>query len=399
MTSGTPMRSGTAKDGVSVFLVAGEESGDRLGAALMQALKRRTGDRIAFAGVGGRAMAAEGLASPFPIDELSLIGIVAIPARLPKILRRIRETTEQVIAGRPDVLVIIDSPDFTHRVARRVRAALPDLPIVDYVSPSVWAWRPGRARTMRAYVDHVAALLPFEPAEHARLGGPPCTYVGHPLIEQIADLRPNDDEARRRADKPPVVLLLPGSRAGEIRRLLPTFAQALELAADRTGPIEVVLPTVPHLLDSIREATATWRVQPRIVTDIADKRAAFRIARAALAKSGTVTLELALAGVPAVTAYKVSALEAWIVRRWVRVPSYILANLVLGENVLPELMQEDSTPERLSDALVPLLGDTPERQRQVDAFRRLDAIMQIGAMAPADRAAEIVLTAARRGRS
>src|ERR1700682_5930766 len=181
------MRSLQARDqDLSIVLVAGEESGDQLGAPLMRALKVRTGGRVRFAGVGGREMAAEGLVSPFPIEELAIIGFATILQRLPLILRRIRDTAALVVATRPDALVIIDSPDFTHRVARRVRAMAPSIPILDYVSPSVWAWRPGRARAMHGYVDHVLAILPCEPRVHQRLGGPPCTYVGHPLLERLA---------------------------------------------------------------------------------------------------------------------------------------------------------------------------------------------------------------------
>ena len=383
------------RPGLSIHLVAAAESGDLLGAALMRALRRQAG-ALHLAGLGGRAMAAEGLASPFAIDELSLIGIAAIPRRLPVILRRIRETAAAVVSARPDLLVIIDSPDFTHRVARRVRAADPSIAIVDYVSPSVWAWRPSRARVMRRYVDHVLAILPFEPEVHARLGGPPCTYVGHPLSERTGDLRPNEQERNRRLAGPPVVLVLPGSRTSELNRLLNIFARAIDLTAERVGPLELVLPTLPHLADRVRAATAAWPNRPRVVIDPEEKNAAFRVARAALAKSGTVTLELAIAGVPMVTAYRISAFEAFIARRVIHVPSVILANLVLGENVVPEFLQEACTPERLAEALVPLIEDTPARRRQVDAFARLDRIMQIGTLIPSTRAAEMVLALAER---
>src|SRR5215467_5069132 len=212
MTSG----SGRRPDGaLSVFIVAGEESGDRLGGALMQALSRRFDGPITFEGVGGRDMSAQGLRSLFPIEDIAIMGFIAIPLRLADILRRIRETVAAGVATQPDVLVIIDSPDFSHRVARRVRAAAPPIPIVDYVSPTVWAWRPGRARAMRAYVDHVLALLPFEPAAYEELHGPPCSYVGHPLTEQLAQLRPDAAEQKRRDEKPPVLLVLPGSRRSE----------------------------------------------------------------------------------------------------------------------------------------------------------------------------------------
>jgi lipid-A-disaccharide synthase len=359
----------------------------------MRALRRQDAS-VTFAGLGGDAMAAEGIAPLFPIHDLSIVGLAAIPRRLPMIFLRIRQTVEAVLADKPDVLVIIDSPDFTHRVARRVRKADPKIPIVDYVSPSVWAWRPGRARAMRRYVDHVLALLPFEPDAHARLGGPPCTYVGHPLAEQAATLRPDAAEAQRRASDPPVLLVLPGSRRSEVARLLQVFADAVTLLAQRRGPLEIVIPTVSHLAPLLEESAALWPSPPKIVIDPDQKRAAFRVARAALAKSGTVTLELAVAGVPTVAAYKVSNVEAAIARRVIQVPTVILANLVLGENVVPEYLQQDCTAESLADSLAPLLGETPERKRQLDAFARLDTVMEIGASDPASRAAAIVLSVA-----
>lgn len=385
---------------LSVYLVAAEESGDALGAALVRGLRGNASGALTFAGVGGRAMAAEGIISPFPIDDLAIMGFSAIPARLPTILRRIRETADAVVAARPNVLVIIDSPDFTHRVARRVRAAAPSIPIIDYVSPSVWAWRPGRARAMRGYIDCVLAILPFEPAALLRLGGPPCVYVGHPLIERVAELRPDASEAARRHADPPLVLALPGSRSGEIGRLLSVFGDAIALVSDRVGPIELVLPTLPHLAASIDAGVGKWKVRPRIVTDQAAKHAAFRRARVALAASGTVTLELALAGVPTVAAYRVTLIEEMILRAarlGQRLTSVILANLVLEENVVPEFLQQDCEATRIADALAPLVSDTPERRQQTEAFARLDRIMVIGT-APSAKAAAIVRDAALRGR-
>ena len=385
---------------LSIYLVAAEESGDALGAALVRALRRDTGGALVLAGVGGRAMAAEGVVSPFPTDDLAIVGVSAIPARLRLILRRIRETADAVIAARPDALVIIDSPDFTHRVARRVRARAPSIPIVDYVSPTVWAWRSGRARAMRAYVDCVLAILPFEPAAHQRLGGPPCVYVGHPLIERLSDLRPNPREAERRRSSPPLVLVLPGSRSSEIRLLLAVFGEAIANLHARVGAVELVLPTMPHLAARVAAGVANWAVKPRIVTEPAEKWAAFRNARAALAASGTVTLELALASVPTVAAYRLTLVEeiiARVARIKQRLASIILANLVLGENIVPELLQHDCTPERLAAALAPLLSDTPEWRRQIGAFARLDSIMALDTL-PSARAAALVLEAARSGR-
>ena len=250
-----------------VFIVATEASGDNLGAGLMAELRRRLGERVAFSGLGGRAMAAQGLASLFPIDELSIIGVVAIARDALSLLRRIRETADAVVAQNPDVLVIVDGPEFTHRVARRVRKAAPHIPIVDYVSPTVWAWRPGRARAMRGYIDHVMAVLPFEPEALRRLGGPPTTYVGHPLIEQIGRLRPDAAEEARRAASPPLLVVLPGSRRGELRRLMPVFGETLDLVSRRCGPLEIVVPTLPHLRPMVEEMAAAWTVPFRIVDD------------------------------------------------------------------------------------------------------------------------------------
>jgi lipid-A-disaccharide synthase len=378
-----------------IFLIATEESGDRLGAGLMKVLRQRLGDAVRFEGIGGRAMAQEGLQSRFPIEQLSIIGLAAVVKQLPMLLRRIRETAEAVIEASPDILVIIDSPDFTHRVARQVRARDPSIPIVNYVSPTVWAWRPGRARAMLGYVDHVLALLPFEPEAYRRLRGPPCSYVGHPLLEQIGSLRPDAAEQQRRDQSPPVLLVLPGSRRSEIGHHMAVFGETLGLV---DVPFELILPTMPHLQEAVAAAVQDWPVRPKIVIGEQEKRAAFRVAHAAFVKSGTATLELALAGVPMVAAYRAGSIEAWIIRRAIRSSSVILANLVIGENVVPEFIQQDCTPQKLAPALREILSETPLRRRQVEAFAGLDAIMSTGDQSPSTRAADIVLATLRKAR-
>ena len=385
---------------LTLDLVAGEESGDALGGALMRALGQLHPGGIDFAGVGGHAMAGQGIKSLFSIEELAIIGAGGILRQLPRLVRNIRNTADAIVARRPDALIIIDSPEFTHRVARRVRKAAPAIPIIDYVSPTVWAWRPWRARAMRAYVDQVLAILPFEPAAHTRLGGPPCTFVGHPLAERIGVLRPNPEEARRRLADPPVILALPGSRRSEIRRLMAPFGAALGRVAEQVGRLELMLPTLPHLAAEVVAATAAWPVRPRVVIDPAEKEAAFRSARAALAASGTVTLELAFAGVPTIAAYRVPAWEGAVFRLLARrhIDTVILANLVLGEHAMPQFLQSDCTPDRLAAALVPLIADTPARRRQAEAFARIDAVMQVGAEAPSLRAARAILMLAAKGR-
>ena len=382
-----------------ICLIATEESGDRLGSALMKVLRERLGDAVEFVGVGGRTMAREGLDSLFPIEELSIVGFAAVVQQLPKILRLIRETADAVAAAAPDMLVIIDSPDFTHRVARRVRAKNPAIPIVDYVSPQLWAWRPGRARTMLGYVDHVLGLLPFEPEEYRKLRGPPCSYVGHPLIEQLASLRPNAEEQARRDGEPPVLLVLPGSRRSEIRHHLDVFGAALGRLHAQGRAFDLKLPTMPHLEATVRVGVAGWPVKPEIVVGEAEKRAVFRIARAALTKSGTVTLELAISGIPMVTAYRVGAIEAFILRRAIRVSSVILANLVIGRDVIPEFLQEDCTPEKLAQALSEVLTDSPLRRQQLAAFAEFDQIMSTGNKPPSVLAADIVLATMRTGQT
>jgi lipid-A-disaccharide synthase len=374
-----------------VALVAGEHSGDQLGFKLMRALKEARAGDIAFSGVGGDAMGAEGLTSLFPMSDVAVMGILPVLARLPTLLARIHETAQAIVAASPDVLVIIDSPDFTHRVARRVRAALPKLPIVDYVSPSVWAWRPGRARAMRAYVDCVLALLPFEPEAYRRLSGPRCVYVGHPLIERLDELRPNAGEARDRASAPPLIVALPGSRRSEVTRLMADFGGALARLRLSVGPVSVVLPTLPHIEGEVRALAARWPEPVTIVVGEKAKYSAFRAARASLAASGTATLELALAGVPMVGAYKVSLIEEQL-KYLIKVPSILLPNLILGERAIPEKLQKDCSPASLGAALGEIVRDGPPRSRQLEALSRLDLLMALpDGGAPSVHAAHAVL--------
>jgi lipid-A-disaccharide synthase len=381
-----------------IFMLAGEESGDQLGGALMRTLRDAAPEGIAYTGVGGARMAAAGLNSFYPMEDLTAIGITSVMAKLPTILRRLKETVAAVLADPPDVLVLIDAPDFTHRVAARVRAANPRIPIVKYVSPTVWVWREGRARAMRPYVDALLAVLPFEPEVHRRLGGPPTFYVGHPLLERLAELRPNPEEAARRRGAPPRVLVLPGSRRREIVRLGADFGAALgQVAGART--LDLVLPTLPHLQGLVEETVASWSVRPRVIVGEAEKYAAFRTARAALAASGTVTLELALAGIPHVAAYRVGWLEAQIGRRVLKGTTVILPNLVLGQNVVPEFLQEYCTVPALVSALGDVIVEGPARRRQEEAFARLDEIFGITGLSPSARAAEVVLRLARSGRT
>ncbi len=380
-----------------IFLVAGETSGDHLGADLMTALGRRHAGAIEFCGVGGPAMAAAGLTSLFPMSDIAVMGLWPVLERLPLILRRIRETADAAIAARPDLLVLIDSPDFCHRVAKRVKKARPDQKIVLYVSPTVWAWRPGRARKIAAFTDRLLALLPFEPAAHLILGGPPTVYVGHPFLGRLGEVRPlAPRRAPLGAGQRPVVVVLPGSRRSEVTRLMEPFGIALGRLVDAVGPVEVILPAVEHVRAEIEARLAGWPVQPTIVTGEAAKFAAFARADAALAASGTVTLELAFAGVPMVAAYRLDALGR-LMKRFIDVPaalreilpvrSALLPNLVVGEKAVPEFIDEDCRPEALADALAAILRDGPARAAQIAAFERFEARMREGLPAAAGAAA------------
>ena len=384
-----------------IFIVAGETSGDHLGADLMAALSRRFAGALDFTGVGGPTMTAAGLKSLFPMSDIAVMGLWPVLERLPRILRRIRETAAAAIAARPDVLVLIDSPDFCHRVAKRVKKALPDQKIALYVSPTVWAWRPGRARKIAAFTDRLLALLPFEPEAHRILGGPPTVYVGHPFLSRLAEVRPPMARtAPLDAGRRPVVVVLPGSRRSEVSRLMEPFGAALGRLLAAVGPIEVILPAVDHVRAEIEARLAEWPVAPTIVTGEAAKFAAFARADVALAASGTVTLELAFAGVPMVAAYRLDRLGR-LMKRFIDVPeplrdllpvrSALLPNLVVGEKAVPEFIDGDCTAENLATALAALLVESPERRRQLAAFDRFEMRMRDGlSVAPGEAAAEAV---------
>jgi lipid-A-disaccharide synthase len=332
----------------------------------------------------------------FPMEEVVLHGLAEVIVRAPRLFARIRQTAAAIVAADPDIVVLIDCPGFNLRVAKRVRRLNPAIPIVDYVSPTVWAYFPGRARRMAPSIDHLLAVLPFEPAVHRALGGPPTTYVGHPLIERLVELRPARGERKPlAAGERPVLLVLPGSRRSEINRLMDRFGETVARVTERFGPVEVVLPAVTHLAGEIRARAAAWPVKPTIVEGEAAARAAFRRAHAALAASGTVTLELALSGVPMVVAYRVDPLIRPF--KWMlRAPSIVLPNLIAGSNAVPEMLDGDARPEKLAAALIPLLTASPERARQLAAFQQVEAAMTLDSGTPSKRAADIVLGAMRR---
>ncbi len=377
---------------LKLAVVAGEVSGDLLGGDLVAALKRRYEGPVELVGVGGEALEAQGLHSLFDYSELSIMGFIQVIKQLPKLLARIRQTADAIIAAKPDVLLIIDSPDFTHRVAKRVRKALPTVPIVNYVCPSVWAWKEYRAQKMLAYVDHVLAVLPFEPEAMQRLGGPATTYVGHRLTVDANLLETRQQRALRSAvaaDAPMTVLLLPGSRGSEIRQLLPVFERATEELSRRNNAVRYLLPTVPKQEALVRSLLESWTVKPEILVGQHAKWQAFAQADAAMAASGTVILELGLASVPVVSTYKTEWLARFVMSR-IKVWSAALPNLIADYAVVPELINDVLRPGLLARYMERLSNDTRERAAMLAGYDLVWQRMQTEEP-PGDKAAAIIL--------
>jgi lipid-A-disaccharide synthase len=341
---------------------------------------------VDFAGIGGPLMQAEGLESLFPMEELSVMGIAEVLPKYLHLKRRIRQAAEAALASGADALVTIDSPDFCLRVARIVKAARPDMRVIHYVAPSVWAWRPGRAARMARVVDHVLALLPFEPP-YMTAAGMTCDFVGHPVVAEPLAL-PAEGQALR--GDGPLLLALPGSRRGEVTRLAPLFGQVIgRLQASHPG-LRVALPTVRGVAGLVAELTADWPVKPQIIQDADEKRAAFAAADVALAASGTVSLELAANGCPMVIAYDMHPLTLWLMRRAALIDTVTLVNLVSETRVVPEFIGPDAQPDRIAAALEAVLADpAPQRAAMALTMERLGK----GGEAPGLRAARSVLGA------
>lgn len=356
-----------------IAIVAGEESGDLLGADLAKALRSSQDGALELSGVGGQHLQAMGLRSLFDPSEIALMGFSAVVRRLPKLIARINQTARAIIKAQPDCLVIIDSPDFTHRVARKVRAAAPAIPIVNYVCPSVWAWRPGRAGRMTSYIDHVLTILPFEPDVLQELNGPAATFVGHRLVQ--------DDSIRRAAERQSVrkrpsagetrnLLVLPGSRSSEVSALLEDFGKTVTILASRGHQLNVLVPTVPHVAERVHRETADWLVKPQIIENFDRKWQAFGEADAALAASGTVLLELALAGVPAISTYRsdpLFRLAASMITTW----TGALPNLIADRVVIPEYYDRMIRPGLLARKLERLMIDGPDRAVQLEGYSEI----------------------------
>jgi len=393
---------GSGGEAPFIFIVAGEPSGDALGGSLIRALRKRTGGRVRVAGIGGESMAEQGFASLVPLSDLAVAGIAEVLPRAPLILRRVRETVQAIRQLRPDAVVTIDSSGFSWRIAHRLRRHGERLPLIHYVAPMVWAWRPGRARRMARWYDHLLTLLPFEPPYFEAVGLA-CSYVGHPVIESGAD---RGDAARFRAshgiaEDELVLTVLPGSRGGEVRRLLPVFGSALRQLDPMIDPFRVAVPTVETVADEVTAGIADWPGRPIVLRGAAAKYDAFAASRAAMAASGTVALELALARVPMVIAYRLNRLTQIVLDWVVKVRQVNLVNLILGRVLVTELVGDDCTPERLTAAVAELVRDERVRSAHIEGYD--EAVRRLGAAGPspsgnaADRILAIIAARQRGG--
>ena len=379
---------------IKVFIVAGEHSGDLLGGKLMEALKQLHDRKIQFAGVGGVAMEAQGLNSLFPLSDIAVMGVVEIAKRLPVIIRRVYKTVGAAHLFVPDIVVIIDSPEFTHPIARRIRKHAPHIPILNYAPPTVWAWRPGRAAKMRSYIDHVMNLLPFESAAFKRLGGPPGTYVGHPIVEKLDWIDGLQTQAlATRLDissDDSVLVVLPGSRTNEVRHIIDSFTETIIILHDRLDNLKIIVPVMDNVAHLVREGARSWPCPVHYVEGEEDKYAAFKLAKAAMAVSGTVTLELSLTRTPMIVAYRADKIMVPILRRLITANCIAMANLILEDIVFPEFIQEKVVPENMAATLMPLFGDSNERKVQLAALDRVVDKMTSAGLIPSVQAAHVV---------
>jgi lipid-A-disaccharide synthase len=379
-----------------LFVIAGEPSGDAIGARLMAALKARSKGSVRFAGIGGERMAREGLTSLFPMSDISLFGVAEIIPKIPLVLRRIRETVAAIRRQHPTAVISIDAPGFAFRVQERLRPG--ETVRIHCVAPTVWAYRPGRARAIARFLDHLLVLLPFEPPYFEAVGLP-CTFIGHPVIEEGAER--GDGQGFRACHGIPsgaqVLAVLPGSRWSEVSRLLPIFGETLGLLSARFPDLRVVVPVVPAVKEAVRHAIRTWKV-PVLLVDQDAKYDAFAASDAALAASGTVSLELALAGVPMVIGYRINPITAFWVRLLIRVQSVTLANLILGRKLVPEFLQGRCRATMLAVAVGDLLASAERREAQRRGLKEAMGRLGVEGPPPSERAAATILDVIGAGR-
>lgn len=377
-----------------IFILAGEASGDALGGPLLQALVKKTKGKIRISGVGGDLMQQAGLQSLYSMSDLSVMGFFEMFKHLPRLLKRLRQTKQYILKERPDIVVTIDLPDFSFRLAKQLRGS--GIPHIHYTPPTVWAWRPGRAKKIAKILDHLLAILPFEPPYFEK-EGLPTTFVGHYVVEAGIDSIDRQQFRKEHgiAEETPLLCVLPGSRQREIDTLLPIFKQAVEKLRLRYPDLVIVVPTTTSLHDQVAQAVAGWDVPSHVVTGASDKYAAMRSSNVALAASGTVNLELAMARTPFVIAYQMNRLTGWLAKKIVRVHYAAMVNIMKDRLVVPELLQEKCEPNAMVRELDQLLSSAKARQNQIEAFEDVCAQLQVKGVKPSEKAAEVVLSIAK----
>lgn len=374
------------------YLIAGEPSGDSLGARLMEAIRRQDKDAV-FVGIGGEGMQNQGLHSLFNISELAVMGIAEVIPSIPRILNRINQTVEEIKRQQPDVLITIDSWSFCARIHKKVRALNLNVPQVHYVAPQVWAWKKKRARTMYKYIDLLLTLFPHEP-KYFTPYNLDTIFVGHPVIESTMKKTPESENFRQRYQIPQnnkIMLILPGSRHNEIKHLLPDFLETVKKMRAKHLDFTYILPTVSTVAEHVKQIVTASGLPIIVIETEAERRAAFQNADIAVAASGTVALELAILDIPHVIAYKVPKLTEWIARRCLHIQFVNLTNILLGYEVVPELLQTACNPDNILQYLEQFLDKNILYRRQMENFAKLRQLLGLGEQTPSDNAAAAII--------
>lgn len=332
---------------------------------------------VRFAGIGGIKMQAEGLQTLFPMEELSIMGVFGIIRKLPHLLQRVKLTVETIQRIKPDVVVTIDAPEFSFQVMKQLHKLSLKPRLIHYVAPTVWAWRPGRARKIARFLDHLLCLYPFEPPYFEKYDLK-STFVGHPVADEPFKKSKRDSN---------LLCVLPGSRRSEIETLLPIFQKTVGLLREKFSDLKVVIPTLASVEPLVRQEVKTWPCEVQIVVGDEARKEAFKNASVSLAASGTVALQLAAARLPCVIAYKIGAFSGWVARFLIKTPWVCMVNILLNKSVVPEFLQENCTPEKLAPAVGALLRDKNARLLQEEAMKEAIFLLK----APPERAAKVVL--------
>lgn len=381
-----------AEQPLKVYLIAGEPSGDLLGSRLMRALRRKTAGNVAFFGLGGDTMEAEGLKPLFDISDLAIMGLIEVIPSIPKVLRHIKETVADILRVQPDIVITIDSWSFSARVHQKLRQLKTGIPQLHYVAPQVWAWKKKRAKTMYKYIDALMTLLPQEP-KYFTPYHLETVFVGHPVIESEV-LQADGNEFRRQyqiPDNKKIITILPGSRHNEVGRLLPVFAEAARRLLAQNPDFYFVIPTVRTVASHVKAEAAKLNLPLLVVESQQDRYNAFRASSAAIAASGTVALELAICHIPHIIGYKVSPLTAFIADKFLKIQFVNLSNIMLGREVVPELLQEQCIAGNIVRYINELLSHGELYQRQMDGFDKVKALLSNGEQTPSDNAADFIL--------